>query len=33
MCDAVLAFRHGRIAARIERNELSEPRLYAAIGG
>ena len=33
MCDAVLAFHHGRIAARIERNELSEPRLYAAIGG
>jgi ABC-type sugar transport system ATPase subunit len=33
MCDAVLAFRHRRIAARIEHNELSEPRLYAAIGG
>jgi ABC-type sugar transport system ATPase subunit len=33
MCDAVLAFHHGRIAARIERSELSEPRLYAAIGG
>ena len=32
MCDAVLAFRHGRIAARIERSELSEPRLHAAIG-
>jgi ABC-type sugar transport system ATPase subunit len=33
MCDAVLAFHHGRIAARIERSELTEPRLYAAIGG
>jgi ribose transport system ATP-binding protein len=33
MCDAVLAFHHGRIAARIERGELDEPRLYAAIGG
>ncbi len=33
MCDAVLAFHHGRIAVRIERNELSEPRLHAAIGG
>jgi ribose transport system ATP-binding protein len=33
MCDAVLAFHHGRIAARIERRELDEPRLHAAIGG
>jgi ABC-type sugar transport system ATPase subunit len=33
MCDAVLAFHHGRIAARIERGELDEPRLHAAIGG
>jgi ABC-type sugar transport system ATPase subunit len=33
MCDAVLAFHHGRVAARIERGELDEPRLYAAIGG
>jgi ABC-type sugar transport system ATPase subunit len=33
MCDAVLAFHHGRIAHRIERNELDEPRLHAAIGG
>ena len=33
MCDAVLAFHHGRIAARIERSELDEPRLHAAIGG
>jgi ABC-type sugar transport system ATPase subunit len=33
LCDAVLAFHHGRIAARIERDGLDEPRLYAAIGG
>jgi ABC-type sugar transport system ATPase subunit len=33
MCNAVLAFHHRCIAARVERNELSEPRLYAAIGG
>jgi ABC-type sugar transport system ATPase subunit len=33
MCDAVLAFHHGRIAVRIERKELDEPRLHAAIGG
>ncbi|HEV2955367.1 MAG TPA: sugar ABC transporter ATP-binding protein [Xanthobacteraceae bacterium] len=33
MCDAVLAFHHGRIAARIERSDLDEPRLHAAIGG
>jgi len=33
MCDAVLAFHHGRIAERIERGELDEPRLHAAIGG
>jgi ABC-type sugar transport system ATPase subunit len=33
MCDAVLAFRHGQVAARVERSELDESRLYAAIGG
>jgi ABC-type sugar transport system ATPase subunit len=33
MCDAVLAFRHGRIAARIERGAFDEPRLRAAMGG
>ncbi|HML14899.1 MAG TPA: sugar ABC transporter ATP-binding protein [Xanthobacteraceae bacterium] len=33
MCDAVLAFRRGRIAARIEGSDLDEPRLHAAIGG
>jgi ribose transport system ATP-binding protein len=33
MCDAVLAFHHGRVAARVERGELDEPRLHAAIGG
>jgi ribose transport system ATP-binding protein len=33
MCDAVLAFHHGRIAARVERSELDEPRLHAAIAG
>jgi ribose transport system ATP-binding protein len=33
MCDAVLAFHHGRIAARIERGDLDEPRLHAAIAG
>ena len=33
MCDAVLAFHHGHIAARVERSDLDEPRLYAAIGG
>jgi ribose transport system ATP-binding protein len=33
MCDAVLAFRHGRIAARIERSGLDEARLHVAIGG
>jgi ribose transport system ATP-binding protein len=33
MCDAVLAFHHGRIAARIERADLDEPRLHAAIAG
>jgi ABC-type sugar transport system ATPase subunit len=33
MCDAVLAFHHGRIGARIERGDLDEPRLHAAIGG
>ncbi len=32
MCDAVLAFHQGRIAARIERGALDEPRLHAAIG-
>jgi ABC-type sugar transport system ATPase subunit len=31
MCDAVLAFHHGHIAARIERDDLSEARLHAAI--
>jgi ribose transport system ATP-binding protein len=34
MCDAVLAFRHGRIDARIEHGDgLDEPRLRTAIGG
>jgi ABC-type sugar transport system ATPase subunit len=33
MCDAVLAFHHGRIVARMERSDLDEPRLRAAIGG
>jgi ribose transport system ATP-binding protein len=33
MCEAVLAFHHGHIAERIERSELHEPRLHAAIGG
>jgi ABC-type sugar transport system ATPase subunit len=33
MCDAVLAFHHGRIAARVERGALDEPRLRAAMGG
>jgi ABC-type sugar transport system ATPase subunit len=34
MCDAVLAFRHGRVDARIERGPgLDEPRLRTAIGG
>jgi ribose transport system ATP-binding protein len=33
MCDAVLAFHRGRVAVRIERGELDEPRLHAAIGG
>jgi ribose transport system ATP-binding protein len=33
MCDAVLAFHHASIAARIERGELDEPRLRVAIGG
>jgi len=33
MCDAVLAFHHGHIAERIERSDLDEPRLHAAIGG
>jgi len=34
MCDAVLAFRHGRIDARIARGDgLDEPRLRTAIGG
>jgi ABC-type sugar transport system ATPase subunit len=33
MCDAVLAFHHGHIAARIERGELDEARLHAAIAG
>jgi ribose transport system ATP-binding protein len=34
MCDAVLAFRDGRIDARIERGSgLDEPRLHTAIGG
>ncbi|MBV8827526.1 MAG: sugar ABC transporter ATP-binding protein [Bradyrhizobiaceae bacterium] len=33
MCDAVLAFHHGHVAARIERSDLDESRLHAAIGG
>jgi ABC-type sugar transport system ATPase subunit len=33
MCDAVLAFHHGRIVARIERSGLDEPRLRSAVGG
>jgi ribose transport system ATP-binding protein len=33
MCDAVLAFHQGHIAARIERRDLDESRLHAAIGG
>jgi ribose transport system ATP-binding protein len=34
LCDAVLAFHHGRVAAHIERGGgLDEPRLHAAIGG
>jgi ribose transport system ATP-binding protein len=33
MCDAVLTFQHGHIAARIERGDLDEARLHAAIGG
>jgi len=33
MCDAVLAFRHGRVAARLERTDLDEARLMTAIGG
>src|ERR1043166_8701618 len=33
MCDAVLAFHHGRIVARMDRSALDEPRLRAAIGG
>ena len=33
MCDAVLAFHRGRIAARLERSDLEESRLHAAIGG
>jgi ABC-type sugar transport system ATPase subunit len=34
LCDAVLAMRRGRIAARLERAEgLDEKRLHAAIGG
>jgi hypothetical protein len=33
MGDAVLAFHHGRIAARIERSGLDEARLRTAIGG
>ena len=33
MCDAVLAFHHGGIVARIERDELDEPRLHGAIAG
>jgi ABC-type sugar transport system ATPase subunit len=32
-CDAVLAFRHDCIAARIEGGGLDESRLRAAIGG
>ena len=32
VCDAVLAFHHGHIAARIERSELDEQRLHTAIG-
>jgi ABC-type sugar transport system ATPase subunit len=33
LCDAVLAVRRGAIARRIERSELDEARLRAAIGG
>ena len=33
MCGAVLAFRHGRVVARLERADLDEARLMAAIGG
>jgi ABC-type sugar transport system ATPase subunit len=34
LCDAVLAMRQGRIAARIERADgIDEKRLHAAIGG
>jgi ABC-type sugar transport system ATPase subunit len=33
LCDAVLAMRHGRIAACMERGSLDESRLRTAIGG
>lgn len=33
MCDAVLAFHQGHVVARIERSDLDESRLHAAIGG
>jgi ABC-type sugar transport system ATPase subunit len=33
MCDAVLAFQRGDVAARIERSDLDESGLHAAIAG